>query len=122
MSNEGAVKVSENFRVREFKCHDGSDAIFIADELLEVLQTTRTELNSPVYINSAYRTQSHNASVGGAKKSMHLYGCAADIRVEGYNSTEVFNYLDAKYNDRYGIIRYSGYVHIDVRPNKYREI
>ena len=36
----------------------------------------------PVTITSAYRTPAHNAKAGGAKFSQHLYGRAADIRVQ----------------------------------------
>ena len=37
----------------------------------------------PIIINSAYRSTAVNKTVGGAAKSNHLTGCAADIRCEG---------------------------------------
>ena len=33
-------------------------------------------------VNSAYRTESYNAKVNGASRSKHLYGMAADIRID----------------------------------------
>ena len=37
----------------------------------------------PIIINSAYRSPQVNKAVGGAAKSNHLTGCAADIRCKG---------------------------------------
>jgi hypothetical protein len=42
------------------------------------------EGDDPVVINSGYRSEAVNKAVGGAKGSNHLKGCAADIRVEGF--------------------------------------
>ena len=39
--------------------------------------------DDPIIINSAFRSESVNKAVGGAKNSNHLSGCAADIRVLG---------------------------------------
>ena len=39
--------------------------------------------DDPIFINSAFRSESVNKAVGGAKNSNHLSGCAADIRVLG---------------------------------------
>ena len=41
------------------------------------------EGNDPIIINSGYRSEAVNKSIGGAKGSNHLTGCAADIRVAG---------------------------------------
>ena len=38
---------------------------------------------SPIIINSAYRSAAVNKAVGGAATSNHLTGCAADIRCKG---------------------------------------
>ena len=39
--------------------------------------------NSPIIINSGYRSEEVNKKVGGAPNSNHLSGCAADIKVYG---------------------------------------
>ncbi|MDO0929041.1 D-Ala-D-Ala carboxypeptidase family metallohydrolase [Streptomyces sp. TG1A-8] len=46
--------------------------------------------NSPITINSGFRSISHNASVGGASNSMHLYGVAADIVVSGHTTLQTY--------------------------------
>ena len=40
--------------------------------------------NDPIIINSGYRSEAVNKAVGGVKGSNHLTGCAADIRVAGF--------------------------------------
>ncbi|WP_269809387.1 D-Ala-D-Ala carboxypeptidase family metallohydrolase [Streptomyces triticisoli] len=46
--------------------------------------------NSPITINSGFRSTSHNASVGGASNSMHVYGVAADIVVSGRSTLQTY--------------------------------
>ncbi|MBB4980878.1 D-Ala-D-Ala carboxypeptidase family metallohydrolase [Streptomyces nymphaeiformis] len=43
-----------------------------------------------VTVNSGFRSISHNASVGGAANSMHLYGIAADVAVSGLSTKTVY--------------------------------
>jgi uncharacterized protein YcbK (DUF882 family) len=45
------------------------------------LQPLRDKLDTPLIINSGYRCRQVNQAVGGAPDSMHLRGCAADIRM-----------------------------------------
>ena len=45
------------------------------------------EGDDPIVINSGYRSPQVNAAVGGMKGSNHLTGCAADIRVSGFEQT-----------------------------------
>jgi uncharacterized protein YcbK (DUF882 family) len=66
----------------------------------------------------------HNALVGGAADSQHLYGKAADIRVEDVDPATVADCLEDKHPDRYGIGRYQTWTHIDVRsgpPARWRK-
>jgi hypothetical protein len=44
-----------------------------------VLDPLREAWGAPLTVNSGYRCAALNAAVGGAKKSQHLTGCAADI-------------------------------------------
>lgn len=46
--------------------------------------------NRPIRINSGFRSTAHNASVGGASNSMHLYGVAADIVVSGHSTLQTY--------------------------------
>ena len=67
-AKDGSKALSKNFHVREFKCKDGSDPIFIDDELVALLQKIRDHFGKAVNINSAFRTASHNAKQKKAAK------------------------------------------------------
>ena len=98
-AKNGNSKVSTNFRIREFVCQDGSDPIFIDSELVSVLQKIRNHFGKPVTITSAYRTPTHNKNVGGTTYSQHLYGKAADIKVQGIAPSEVVKYAETLLNE-----------------------
>jgi uncharacterized protein YcbK (DUF882 family) len=118
-AKNGNSKVSTNFRVKEFACQDGSDPIFIDSELVSVLQKIRNHFGKAVTITSAYRTPKHNKSVGGTTYSQHLYGKAADIKVQGIAPSEVAKYAETLL-DEGGIGIYNTFTHIDVRSTKSR--
>lgn len=113
-------KVGQNFNASEFQCKDKSEYLLIATELIGILDRIRIHFNAPVYINSGYRTPKWNEKVGGAPNSLHCKGMAADIWVKGHSSTEVAKYADS-IMEKGGIIRYTNFVHIDVRESKYRK-
>lgn len=113
--------VSKFFKEGEFRCKCGNcKLIEISQELVDVLDDVRAHFGKPTVITSGYRCKVHNANVGGAKKSKHLLGIAADIRVINVKAEDVFEYLCSKYPDKYGIGKYSSWAHIDVRPEKAR--
>lgn len=122
LAKDGNVQLTANFKVREFACKDGSDPIFISSGLASVLQQIRSFFKKPVTITSAYRTASHNKREGGSAQSRHLYGMAADIVVQGVAPLVVAEYADSLLPGTGGIIVYPkrGFVHIDVRKQKYR--
>lgn len=84
-ARDGEKWLSEHFKVKEFRCHDGTDEIILDMNLVVALQRLRFMTEAPIIINSGYRTPSHNSSpeVRGAPNSMHLYGKAADIVCTG---------------------------------------
>ena len=79
LARDGSTALSPHFHVREFRCKDGSDPIFVDTALVELLERIREHFGRVVVVTSAYRTPAHNAKAGGAKFSQHLYGRAADI-------------------------------------------
>lgn len=81
LKTQGDLKLSANFRVREFRCPDGTDVVLVDDNLVRLLQLLRTHFNRPVRIGSGFRTASYNARIGGHYQSRHLRGQAADIDV-----------------------------------------
>ena len=102
-----------NFKIKEFACKDGSDEIKIDEELVEKLQIIRSYFGVPVNINSAYRTPSHNAAVGGVKNSNHVLGKAADIVVKGVSPKTVAEF--AKKIGFRGVGLYKDFTHVDTR-------
>jgi len=119
-AKDGNTKLSANFKVREFACLDGSDTIFVSDELVKILQKVRNHFGASVIINSAYRTEAHNKKVGGSANSQHKYGMAADIRINGVSPKTIATYLNTLMPNSGGIGVYSSFVHIDVRTKKTR--
>lgn len=118
ISRDGEMKISKNFKVKEFRCKDGSDRILIdTDFVLNKLQKIREHFDAPVTINSAYRTESYNKKVGGAKSSYHMKGQAFDIVVKGHTPLEVARFAESI--GITGIIQYNGFVHVDSRQTKY---
>jgi len=71
-------------------------------------------------INSGCRCAEHNIKQGGSKASAHVKGTAMDFWIKGVPADDVYDYLDKKYPDRFGIGRYNGRTHLDVRATKAR--
>jgi zinc D-Ala-D-Ala carboxypeptidase len=62
-----------------------------ARRLMYKLEAVRVKLgNVPMTVNSGFRDIAHNAAVGGASDSMHLYGLAADLSVAGVSNLTVY--------------------------------
>lgn len=120
VKSDGSKYLSANFKVSEFKCNDGSDMVLISDELVDLLQKIRDHFGKPVVINSGYRTSSYNAKVGGASRSQHLLGTAADITVSGAAPLEIARYAEFLMPDRGGIGVYQTFCHVDVRSARSR--
>lgn len=119
-TKEGSVRLSDNFKVQEFACNDGSDVVFVAPSLVEILQKIRSHFAKPVIINSGYRTPSYNKKVDGATYSQHLYGTAADIRIKGVSPKDIASYAETLLPNSGGIGIYKNFVHVDVRKDKSR--
>jgi zinc D-Ala-D-Ala carboxypeptidase len=59
--------------------------------LMYKLEALRVKLgNHPITVTSGFRDIAHNAQVGGASDSMHLYGAAADLDVPGITNRTVY--------------------------------
>ena len=119
-AKDGGKKLSTHFKVKEFACKDGSDAVLVAPRLVMVLQSIRSHFGAAVTINSGYRTPQYNTKVGGVAHSQHCYGTAADISVRGQTPEAVAAYARQLMPDWGGVGVYSqkGFTHIDVREAK----
>ena len=120
LKKDGATQLSPHFKVREFACQDGSDAVLVAPRLVMVLETIRSHFGTAVTINSGYRTPQYNAEVGGVAHSQHCYGMAADISVKGQTPAAVAAFARTLMPDWGGVGIYAkkGFTHIDVREKR----
>ena len=107
------IKISENFSLHEFECRDGSNLVKLEEELIDKLQKLRVQVGKPIIVNSGYRTSEYNAKIGGAPKSQHMEGKAADIRVIGVTPVQVAKL--AKQVGFRGVGIYDTFTHVDVR-------
>lgn len=118
LCKDGEHKISNNFKVKEFRCKDGSDTILIDTDFVQnYLQKIRNHFCTACTINSGYRTGAYNKKVGGAANSYHMKGQAFDIVVSGHTPAEVAKY--AQTLGIKGIIQYNTFVHVDSRNVKY---
>lgn len=105
------------FKLEEFDSpdHVGSGSVMQESTLL-MLEEARYLADMPFVINSGYRTETHNAKVGGKPNSAHTRGYAVDIKVRnGLERMKVVKALmDAGFT-RIGVAR--TFVHADNDPS-----
>jgi uncharacterized protein YcbK (DUF882 family) len=122
------MKLTANFSRSEFECTDGSEMpLEVFNNVIEVaenLEVIRAHFNTPVNINSAYRSPVYNRSVGGAVNSQHLSGKAADVVMDGITPSEVADaiefLIDVGLMKEGGVGRYDTFTHYDIRGTKAR--
>jgi uncharacterized protein YcbK (DUF882 family) len=117
------MRLTENFWLNEFDCKDGTkvpeDLVGNVIELAKNLQSLRDYLGSTIRVNSSYRHEEYNASVGGGKKSQHLLAKAADIVSPDYTPSQIHCAIEklitsGEMTDG-GLGLYNSFVHYDVR-------
>ena len=70
----------------------------------------------PVLVNSWYRDVLYNHSIGGAARSMHMTGGAADVVKRGWTTSQVADWLENHpESEHFGVGRYNTFTHIDIR-------
>lgn len=104
--------LSAHFSRWEFAEHDNGATTTIDPKLLDVLETLRAITGQPLQIVSGYRSPTYNRRVGGAAKSQHLYGRAADVKPGRFTVRQAL----AAGATGVGYDRRGWVVHIDVRP------
>lgn len=70
------------FTPKELACR-GTGKLVVVTEFVDRLDVVRSRICVPLRLLSAYRTPYHNAFVGGAPLSRHLYADAGDISTRG---------------------------------------
>ena len=113
--------LSENFKVREFACKDGCKFVVVSKILIQVLQALRQKIGEEIYINSGFRTPTHNKAVGGSLLSYHQYGMAADIRAKTKTPEELYEILDEMLGGWGGLELQDTFVHVKCRRKQWRK-
>lgn len=120
MADKDEYQLSEHFHKKEFNQPQqplGLDEYEMNPILIAKLEELRKAAGGkPVRVTSGYRGPEYNQMVGGAKYSRHMFGDAADIRVEGMTSEELAEI--AKAVGFPFILPYKKHLHIDVRGLK----
>lgn len=87
------MQLTEHFSLQEFTRSDTARCLGIdntpppeaIDNLrrlcIHVLEPLRRHVAHPIHINSGYRCPTLNLAVVGRPESLHLQGCAADLRI-----------------------------------------
>ena len=107
--------LSINFSRSEFACKCGCGFDTVDFELVLGLEMLRQKFGAPITINSGCRCLEYNERINGAKNSKHTIGRAADISISGIAPSDVYNFILARSQGRYGIGKYDTFVHFDTR-------
>lgn len=119
----------KHFDLYEFDSPDvqGSGQL-MSEKLLKTLDEIREVYGKPIIINSGYRTEAHNAKVGGKMPdangiggSSHLKGLAVDIHCTTSQERHDLLQLFFLHNiSRIGIAK--TFIHIDVDEDKAQRV
>jgi uncharacterized protein YcbK (DUF882 family) len=71
-------QLTPHFHANEFRCPHCGIAL-VRPDLTRALELLRVAVGKPIPIVSGFRCTVHNASIGGATNSQHMYGAACDI-------------------------------------------
>jgi len=94
----------------------GAEELAGAIRLARLLERVRARVGRPIRITSWYRDWNYNQAAGGAARSLHITGTAADVQVAGVSPREVARlvYEDAE-AALTGVGVYGSFTHVDLR-------
>lgn len=113
------LNITKNFKLSEFQCRGGSQLVKIDSKLVNLLQILRDRLDTPLVVNSGYRTPEYNKKVNGINNSLHVQGKAADISKRNLSISDSSLVSICKEIGFNGIIIYDTFIHLDTGDNKY---
>lgn len=82
--------------------------------LWNTLNYIREKLDRPIVINSAFRSPKVNEQVGGAKRSLHMQGRAADFRCDPLYMDELWQICLAEKENFSELINYGTFIHLAI--------
>ena len=107
------------FKREEFRCKCGGRYCsgFPAEpkeQLVKLLDAARAHFGRPAHIISGLRCSTWNSIQGGVANSQHMYGEAADVRIDGVTAYELHAFFDGRPGVRYTYKIDSTNVHVDI--------
>lgn len=119
-------QLSPNFKLKEFNQKQNPlplEQIKVNPLLVEKLEVLRSLIgNKPIIVTSGYRTTDYNKKIGGATKSQHMYGNAADIKVKGIGAERLKKFAEEAGFPFVMTYKDKPHLHVDVRGLKKEEI
>ena len=120
--------LTTHFKIKDFHvgCKDIIPRMYLKNlcRLATNLEVLQEHIGRPIKIISGYRSKRCNRLVRGAKRSQHMLGKAADIRVRGMSSRRLKRIIEKlirlKKMQQGGIGLYKRHVHYDVREKRAR--
>ncbi|WOC17098.1 YcbK family protein [Pseudochrobactrum sp. MP213Fo] len=99
--------------------HDKVQVSCLKPQLVSMIKRLESHYRKPVVITSGYRSPTHNRSVSGAKRSLHMSCSAADLQIPGISKWEIARHVRT-WQGRGGVGTYchTESVHIDVGPER----
>lgn len=91
-----------NFDKKELACkHCGAEGI--TSEMMDILQSIRTELAQPIFINSGYRCHKHPVEQEKDAPGEHCHGMAVDIIAHGDRALRIIKMAQERGVRRIGL-------------------
>lgn len=117
--------MAKYFMDSDFECHCCEENK-ISPELVDKLDELRERWGGPIEVKRGYSCEKHNAEVGGASNSRHLYGDAADICLPGPFNAEQYKVFygfvcGTRLFSAVGYYPKQEIVHVDIRPGRPNE-
>lgn len=82
--------------------------------LVKLCDRARKHFGAPGHVVSGLRCRQHNADSGGVVNSQHMYGEAADLRIDGVSSDKLLAYMQQQPEVRYAYKINDTNVHFDI--------
>ncbi len=119
-------RFAKNFGVDEVACKSGTpvptDLYPNMEEVCRRAQILRDFVDSPLRVNSGYRTPDYNAKVGGVKNSWHMKAGALDLHHDRWTAAQLADIYEGLIRigavPDGGLGRYGTFIHIDIGPTR----
>ena len=117
-SNDNGILLPVHFTIEEIECRCGC-GMRVETDLITSLEMLRLLTGEPLHITSGARCPTYNKKIGGASKSRHLIGIAADMRTNSHSHEHaILRHAPALGFNGIGVAE--GWLHLDRRQKTAR--